>query len=273
MNTISTARPLMRTTALISLVVLASGCQMFQRATDLAQGGPQLSEIENPQQQSNYRPVSLPMPYPQPIEDNPNSLWRPGAKAFFKDIRAKEVGDTVTVHLRLDDSAKLENKTERSRNGGESADLNAILGYAPQLATLIPALDTTSAVLDIASDSQTAGDGGIDRSEEIELTLAAMVTQVLPNGSLVIMGRQEIRVNSELRELRVKAWSGRKTSRRTTPSPMSASPRCVWPTAAVACSATSSSRAGALKCWISSSPSSRPQLHHTAATRTIRSLI
>ncbi|MCP5363954.1 MAG: flagellar basal body L-ring protein FlgH [Hyphomicrobiales bacterium] len=204
MNTNSTARPLMRMTAMISLVVLASGCQMFQRATDLAEGGPQLSDIENPQQQSNYQPVSLPMPYPQPIEDNPNSLWRPGAKAFFKDIRAKEVGDTVTVHLRLDDSAKLENKTERSRNGGESADLNAILGYAPQLATLIPALDTTSAVLDIASDSQTAGDGGIDRSEEIELTLAAMVTQVLPNGSLVIMGRQEIRVNSELRELRVR---------------------------------------------------------------------
>jgi len=204
METVSTVRPLMRMTALISLVVVASGCQVFQRATDLAEGGPHLSEIENPQQQSNYRPVSLPMPYPQPIEDNPNSLWRPGAKAFFKDIRAKEVGDTVTVHLRLDDSAKLENKTERNRNGGENADLNTILGYAPQLATIIPALNSGSTVLDITSDSQTTGDGGIDRSEEIELTLAALVTQVLPNGSLVIMGRQEIRVSNELRELRVR---------------------------------------------------------------------
>ena len=35
------------------------------------------------------------------------------------------------------------------------------------------------------------------------MTFAAIVTQILPNGLLVVMGRQEIRVNSELRELMV----------------------------------------------------------------------
>jgi len=51
------------------------------------------------------------------------------------------------------------------------------------------------------SDHDTKGDGSIDRSETIELTLAAIVTQILPNGNFVIEGRQEIRVNNELREL------------------------------------------------------------------------
>ena len=49
----------------------------------------------------------------------------------------------------------------------------------------------------------TSGDGDIERSEDIKLTFAAVVTQILPNGSLVVMGRQEILVNAELRELLV----------------------------------------------------------------------
>jgi flagellar L-ring protein precursor FlgH len=49
----------------------------------------------------------------------------------------------------------------------------------------------------------TEGDGAIDRSEEVELTVAAVVTQKLPNGALAILARQEVRVNYELREMLV----------------------------------------------------------------------
>jgi flagellar L-ring protein precursor FlgH len=192
---------------LLPIVILAvglGGCQVGERLEDLAQGGPQLSEITNPQSRPDYKPIHLPMPQPQIVEDNPNSLWRAGAKAFFKDIRAKEVGDTLTVRLQLDDSAKMENKTERKRDDGEKMELGAMLGFEQQLGAVLPrGYNKGGALMDFGTKHGTQGDGAIDRKEEIELTLAALVTQVLPNGSLVILGRQEIRVNSELRELQV----------------------------------------------------------------------
>ena len=58
-----------------------------------------------------------------------------------------------------------------------------------------------SKALSIDSASSAVGNGEVDREEEITSTIAAVVTQVLPNGNLVIEGRQEMRVNFEIREL------------------------------------------------------------------------
>ncbi len=184
------------------LALALSGCHTAERLEDLADGGPKLSQITNPQTAPNYKPVSLPMPTPQALEDNPNSLWRAGAKAFFKDIRAKEIGDALTVRLRLDDSAKMSNSTQRQRNDGEKMDLTAALGFEQRLGVLLPrSYNKGGALMDFNTNHKTDGDGQIDRSEVIELTVAALVTQILPNGSLVVSGRQEIRVNQEKREL------------------------------------------------------------------------
>ena len=53
----------------------------------------------------------------------------------------------------------------------------------------------------MSSDSTTRGEGSVDRREDVELTVAAIVTDVLPNGNMVIAGKQEVRVNFEVREL------------------------------------------------------------------------
>lgn len=190
--------------ALLGLVTASlSACNTISRLSDIG-GGPRLSEITNPTVMPRYRPVSLPMPKPKIRRKNPNSLWRSGATSFFKDQRAKAVGDIVTVNLSLNDSAKLANKTERSRNDREKADVTALLGFETKFAKHnLPSSFNPAMAANFGNTHSTSGDGSINRSEKINITFAAIVTQVLPNGSLVIVGRQEILVNSELRALMV----------------------------------------------------------------------
>jgi len=187
---------------LAATALVVAGCNVTSRLSEIGDG-PELTKITNPTVMPAYRPVSMPMPAPKVVEDNPNSLWRAGARAFFKDHRAKEVGDILTVKLNLDDSAVLENTTERDREDSEDTDVTNLLGLEAEFAKKLPQAISPAAVISFGDVHSTKGEGSIDRSETIELTFAAIVTQILPNGALVITGRQEIRVNSELRELMV----------------------------------------------------------------------
>lgn len=191
-----------RAVALVLAVTGLGACNMLTRISEVG-GEPKLSEIQNPVTREDYAPVSLPMPAPQRVEDNPNSLWRAGAKAFFKDHRAKDVGDILTVTLDLADSANLTNNTERERDDSETTAVPRLLGYEQSLHQILPEAVDPSALMAFSNNHETTGEGTIDRSETIDLTFAAVVTQILPNGALVIMGRQEVRVNAELRELLV----------------------------------------------------------------------
>ncbi len=196
-------RKIIRLTLTALVVGALAGCSAITRLSEVGDG-PKLSEITNPTATRDYRPVSMPMPAPRIAEDNPNSLWRAGARAFFKDQRAKEVGDILTVTLDLDDSASMENSTERERDDSETTAVNTLFGLEAEFSKVLPnAVNNGGNLIDFANAHETTGDGTIERSETIELTFAAVVTQVLPNGSLAIMGRQEIRVNKELRELMV----------------------------------------------------------------------
>lgn len=191
--------PLIAALALTAPLLTACG-SLTTRLSEVG-SGPELSEIKNPTAQPNYRPVSMPMPAAQRVDENPNSLWRAGAKAFFKDQRAKNVGDILTVKLDLADSAKLDNKTERDRVGKEDVDVVGLLGTEDYLVNQRGMSLTDMA--NFGSTQSTSGDGSIDRSETVKLQFAAVVTQVLPNGALVVLGRQEVRVNAEMRELEV----------------------------------------------------------------------
>ncbi len=190
--------------ALIPVLAGSLGaCKTLERLSEVGDG-PQLTKITNPTARSDYRPVSLPMPAPKPAENNPNSLWRSGAKAFFKDIRAKDIGDILTVTLSLSDEADMENTTTRERNDNEDVDLNDFLGLESELSKVLPqGIGSPGQIASWNQQHNTSGDGEIERSEDISLTLAAVVIQILPNGYMAIMGRQEILVNSEMRELRV----------------------------------------------------------------------
>jgi hypothetical protein len=60
---------------------------------------------------------------------------------------------------------------------------------------ILPEAVSPTDITDINSSKSTVGDGSVERDEVITLTVAAIVTQVLPNDNLIVRGRQEVRVN------------------------------------------------------------------------------
>jgi flagellar L-ring protein precursor FlgH len=129
------------------------------------------------------------------------SLFRTGAGAFFRDQRAGRVGDILTVRINIADRADVGNTTSRARTGSESAGVSALLGLQTPLAKFLPGSVDPAKLVAADSTSKSDGSGSISRKENINMTIAATVVGVLPNGNLAIRGRQEVRVNYELREL------------------------------------------------------------------------
>jgi flagellar L-ring protein FlgH len=180
-----------------SLLVLsvASGCSSIDRLSQIGEQ-PKLAAIENPTAQPGYKPVQMPMPKPETVSYNANSLWRNGSRAFFKDQRAARIGDLLTVTVNITDKANIANETQRSRTSKEDSGVTDFVGSKALGSKLLP-----GRLLTADSTASTDGKGSVNRQEALQTNVAAVVTQVLPNGNLVVEGKQEIRVNFEIREL------------------------------------------------------------------------
>lgn len=129
-----------------------------------------------------------------------NSFWQDASADLYRDPRATRVGDVVTVKISIKDKASLDSTSERSRNSSNN------LGYdlAYDLNTgIIKGKGDGTIKSNLDAKTSTKGEGAVTRSESIDLLVAAVVTEVLPNGNLVISGTQEVRVNFEVRVLSV----------------------------------------------------------------------
>ena len=179
-----------------------SACSMGDRLAQIGEA-PQPTKIVNPTTQKGYQPVSLPMPAPKNVTPQQNSLWAYDRTTFFKDQRAGDVGDIITVVVNIQDEAELENTSSRNRTSDEDATLPALAGFERHLDPILPDTVNNTSLVDFNSQSASSGTGTIEREEEVTVQLAALVTQVLPNGNLVINGRQEVVVNFEKRILQI----------------------------------------------------------------------
>lgn len=147
-------------------------------------------------------PVAMPLATAPARSASPASLWTGGGRgSLLGDDRAMATGDILTVVIEIDDSAQISNSTDRSRRGSQEASLDALFGVPEALAGELPGGAGLSPAIGMSSESDFRGDGSVSRAEELELRVAATVTDVLPNGVLAIAGSQEVRVNFELREL------------------------------------------------------------------------
>lgn len=129
------------------------------------------------------------------------SLWSGTRHSLFGDRRADRRGDILTVVIEIDETAQIDNSSERSRSNARTFELPQLFGLPQRIDQRLPDGAALADAVDIGASNASSGDGRVSRSEQLTLRIAATVTEILPNGVLAIEGRQEVRVNFELREL------------------------------------------------------------------------
>ncbi len=190
---------ILKGTTCLTAVLLLSACGIPENLAAIGKT-PQVTKIENPTQMPGYKPVSMPMAQ-EVVNSEPNSLWQAKRQTFFKDQRAAKIGDIVTVTISINDTANLQNETDRSKTGSETETMPNLLGFESALDKVLPKAVDPAKLVGETSSSTSNGTGAIKRSEAINLKLAATVMQLLPNGNFVIQGRQQVVVNNEMRDL------------------------------------------------------------------------
>jgi len=181
----------------LSAASILTGCKSVTESQTLKEIGnaPAMSPIGSGLQFSQAPQLSA---YPkQPLHAASGySLWSDSKAALFKDARALNIGDILTVNIQINDKASFDNETDRTRKNNRDTGWKAnaeILGWKPQ----------ADSSLSFDNTSESNGKGTITRSEKLTLLVAAVVTGILENGNLLISGSQEVRVNHEIRILNV----------------------------------------------------------------------
>ncbi len=196
---------------LLSVAAAALGLGACSTAVEAVRG-PELAPIGYPAALVPTSQAYLPSPEEQAavraqqngaLAASANSLWRTGARTFFGDQRARRVGDILTVAISIDDKAQTSNSTQRTRSNDASGGVTNFFGLENSLGRAFPGGFDPSNMVGVQGQANAAGSGSVNRAEKVNLTIAAVVTDVLANGNLVIQGRQEVRTNREVRELTV----------------------------------------------------------------------
>ncbi len=187
-------RSLARTTTALVLAAAISGC---------ANTRPQMTSIQDSLDNAMAQPVAdVAIALPEPETRAPGSLWRSGAKQFFRDSRASNIGDVITVIVSESATAETEANTTTTRNHDNSGGITTFLNAAGKLASRGIATGA-GGLFDVEGDRSFTGAGSTDRTDTLTARVAAVVTQVLPNGNMVIQGKREVVVNYELQELSI----------------------------------------------------------------------
>jgi flagellar L-ring protein precursor FlgH len=194
----------MRKLVFVAAVSAAASLGACSTAVEAVRG-PQLAPIGYPAAlvptQQAY--MAAPAMRTESTPASANSLWRVGARTFFGDQRARHVGDILTVRIDIDDRAQTQNTTQRSRSNDASTGVSNFFGLESSLGRALPGGFDPSKMVGLEGETNASGSGSVNRSEKVSLTIAAVVTEVLANGNMVIQGRQEVRTNREVRELTV----------------------------------------------------------------------
>jgi len=171
----------------VCILPILSGCGVNGRDFNRA---PELSDVRA---NLGYDQANNPVLYPPRPAESKYSLYRANGTSFYRDPRAMTPGDVLTVLISINDRANLNNKSDLKRNSDSDYTLDSDVKWIFRAGGNVKA----------ASKANSKGDAKVERREDIRLSVAAVVTAVLPNGNLIINGSQEVRVNYELRVLNI----------------------------------------------------------------------
>lgn len=190
---------------LIFLSLFLTGCADTLSRLEGIGKPPALAKIDDPTAHGDYKPLSWPLPEtPIPTKTAANSLWQPGARTFFRDGRASRVGDLLRVKINITDQAEFDNNTTSTRTTAETANATGLFGLQNRLNGVGLSAPTLASGLNISGGNTHDGNVTAKRKETVQTEVAAMVTQVLPNGNFVISGKQEFLMNYDVRDISIK---------------------------------------------------------------------
>lgn len=149
---------------------------------------------------SNVQEVTNVEPLEEPVVINPKpqsagTLWNGDEGNWLADVKARRVGDIVTVIIKEQAQASKQATTDTSRDSSISAGISTFFGLEETVA------DKTninpSSMISASSGNEFKGEGKTTRSENLAATLTTQVVEVYPNGNLKIRGGKSVAVNNE----------------------------------------------------------------------------
>ena len=191
--------------ALLLATGLLTGCASTLEKLEGIGKPPDLAKVKDPTADPDYKAMTWPLPEsPLPAKPQANSLWQPGARAFFRDGRAARVGDILRVKINITDQAEFDNNTTSTRTTQESVAAPSFFGLEAKLPSVPLVTPNPGSLVDVNGSNNHQGNVTAKRKETVQTQVAAMVTQVLPNGNFVITGKQEFLMNYDIREVSIK---------------------------------------------------------------------
>ncbi len=170
--------------ALLLLVLLATGCAI---------GGKETSTLVLPP--GGSLEPALPLDY-EVDQASEGSLWTNTKGSLFEDVKANYVGDTVIIDIVENSTSKMDVNTESARKSGMDVGVPTISMFG--IDSNLGAADGATSLLKTDFESSFSGEGASDRSGQVTASIAARVTEVLPNGNLSLFGRRAMKVDNEV---------------------------------------------------------------------------
>ena len=127
-----------------------------------------------------------------------NIYKKPGGRgSVISDLRARKVGDILTVLIQEQTTVRNEDRVERSNDTTLAARLDAYsLSSSTFNNNVLPRID-------IRKQQEFNGEARQNTQSDVRASVAVVVVDVQPNGNLVVAGTRSVKVNDETRTLRI----------------------------------------------------------------------